>query len=115
MSRVNNHGCIEKMRTQEPFVNNSNALMGSRSLHGWGQMPGSEIGPANDPYLREGVVFWVYSYDTPIAWIWDNSDVEMPHVWLGERSAYHQLLTAYALDVDFKWPETAPQLAPIPA
>jgi hypothetical protein len=99
MVRISNATAVAAVRGHKVFVNNSTTLVGTVRFCGWGDLPDAY----RTEFLQTGrdVVYWIYSYDTPIAWIFADLTVEMPKVDYSPTTTTHQELVAEALDFHF--------------
>jgi hypothetical protein len=96
MARVNNEQAEAEIRNRRPFDNNNGTLSGGRRFRGWGALPAH----LRFAVAQAGVAYWVYSYETPIAWVDHEGDVTMPDIDLNNpASAAHQRIAAQALEV----------------
>ena len=99
MGRTSNANAVAAIRCRKVFVNNSTTLVGTVRFCGWGDLP--------DAYRTDflqtdrDVIYWIYSYDTPIAWIFADLTVEMPSVDYPPTTTTHQKVVAEALDIHF--------------
>ena len=100
VGRISNANAVAAIRCRKVFVNNNTTLVGTVRFCGWGDLP--------DAYRTDflqtdrDVVYWIYSYDTPIAWIFVDLTVEMPPVDYSPTTATHQEVVAEALAIDFQ-------------
>src|SRR6185503_3956135 len=67
MGRISNADAVAAIGSRKVFVNNSTTLVGTILFCGWGDLPDAY----RTDFLQTGrdVVYWIYSSDTPIAWI----------------------------------------------
>ena len=99
VGRISNANAVAAIRCRKVFVNNNTTLVGTVRFCGWGDLP--------DAYRTDflqtdrDVVYWIYSYDTPIAWIFADLTVEMPSVDYAPTTTTHQEVVAVALGIDF--------------
>jgi len=99
VGRISNANAVAAIRCRKVFVNNNTTLVGTVRFCGWGDLP--------DAYRTDflqtdrDVVYWIYSYDTPIAWIFADLTVEMPSVDYAPTTTTHQEVVAEALDLHF--------------
>jgi hypothetical protein len=94
MPRVNNDLAVDMIRERRPFDNNQSTMGGRSTFKGWGDLP-PEHRPIGGP---EAIAYWVYSYDTPIAWVAHDGTGMVPAVVLPlPATATHQMLAARAL------------------
>lgn len=96
MARMSNARAIGAIADHEVFANNSGTLTGARRFHGWGELPAEQ---RFDPLDIEAVTYWVYSYDTPIAWVFEDGEVVIPNFRMSETSDLHQRMVREALAV----------------
>ena len=100
MGRISNADAVAAIGSRKVFVNNSTTLVGTILFCGWGDLPDAY----RTDFLQTGrdVVYWIYSSDTPIAWIFVDLTVEMPPVDYSPNTATHQEVVAEALAIDFQ-------------
>jgi hypothetical protein len=99
MPRVGNAQAAVHIMARQPFDNRTNTFGGARRFKGWGEMPAK--------YRTDDVkdvAYWVYSYDTPIAWVETYGRVTMPPIYWDDTTAAHQRIAAFALGVK-TWPQ----------
>jgi len=108
MARVNNQQAVEEIRARRVFDNNNSTLQGRRTFDGWGDVPEKHRPQGGDEWVEENVDYWVYSYDTPIAWVYKPGThgvaagtVHMPPVRYSLTTTQHQHLVADALGYPF--------------
>ena len=81
MPRLSNARCVKAIRDQVVFDNNNSTLQGRRTFIGWGDIPERDrpIGSLSDPsYVDTAIDYWVYSYETPIAWVFKDGTIHVP-------------------------------------
>ena len=99
--RMSNAKVPAAIRAREVFDNNGSTLLGARKFRGWGHLPNDEI------------VYWVYSYDTPIAWVYNDDSPYMPQVRYSKVTLHHQKIVAEALGLKVNpidWPLARPTM-----
>jgi hypothetical protein len=99
MGRMRNANTVRAIRDRKVIVNNGSTLVGAVQFRGWGDLP--DAYRADFLVTNRDVIYWVYSHDTPIAWIFGDLTVEMPPVDYSPTAATHQEVVAEALDIDF--------------
>jgi len=99
MARLSNANAVQAIRDREVFSNNSDTMTGRKRFAGWGDLPEEHRIP--DPE-EAAIVFWVYSYGTPIAWIDANETAHMPAVRYTRTTDRQQKIVAEALHIPFR-------------
>jgi len=110
----------EAIRAREIFDNNGSTLLGVRRFRGWGLLS-EQWRPRVDELDGGEIVYWIYSYDTPIAWVYETyaSDYDcdeiyepvMPQVRYSKATLHHQKIAAEALGLKVNpidWPLAHP-------
>ena len=106
--RMSNAKVPAAIRAREVFDNNGSTLGGARKFRGWGHLP--EQWWLHHP---ERAIYWVYSYDTPIAYVYDTGDIYMPRVRYSKVTLHHQKIVAEALGLKVNpidWPLARPAM-----
>jgi len=106
--RMSNAKVPAAIRAREVFDNNGSTLLGARKFRGWGHLPNDEKSMHPDK-----VAYWVYSYDTPIAWVYKSGMAYMPPVRYSKVTLHHQKIVAEALGLKVNpidWPLARPTM-----
>lgn len=102
MARVSNREAVEEIRARRPFDNNSSTFGGGSTFKGWGDVPEKHRPQGGEEFVKKNVAYWVYSYDTPIAWVYaGHGSAYMPPVRYSLTTTQHQYLAAEALNYPF--------------
>jgi len=111
--RMSNAKVGAAIRAREVFDNNGSTLGGARKFRGWGHLPQGYLPQGFD---TDTVAYWVYSYDTPIAWVFEADGFtvpEMPRVRYSKVTLHHQKIVAEALGLKVNpidWPLARPAM-----
>lgn len=100
LARISNKQALDVIRAREIFTNNGNSLIGATKFRGWGDLP-SELRIRSEDHLLEHVAYWVYSYDTPIAWVYEDGEAYMPPVHYSTTTRRQQRIVAEALELQW--------------
>ena len=90
MARMSNQRAVAAMMDEEVFANNSSTMIGATRFRGWG-----ELALPCRPNVDD-VEYWVYSYDTPIAWVTQQGEVAIPNEPYSKTTDVHQDLARLA-------------------
>jgi len=98
MARLSNANAVQAIRDREVFSNNSDTMIGRKRFAGWGDLPEGQR-----PVLHvHHIAYWVYSYGTPIAWVYDDGSAYMPAVRYTTTTDRQQKIVAEALCIPFR-------------
>lgn len=98
--RVSNSKAGAAIAAAQPFDNQNSTLGGRTTFIGWGELPADVD---KQMHSEDVVAFWVYSYDTPIAWQYDDGSWFMPPVRYSATTSQHQYIVADAIGYDGSW------------
>ena len=107
--RMSNAKVPAAIRAREVFDNNGSTLLGARKFRGWGHLPEQW----REAYDTDRIAYWVYSYDTPIAWVHQDGGIEMPEARYSKVTLHHQKIVAEALGLKVNpidWPLARPAM-----
>lgn len=97
--RISNAKAGAAIVAGESFDNSNSTLGGRSSFIGWGDVPAEHR--ENSEVVDTHIAYWVYSYDTPIAWVDNNGVWFMPPVRYSITTTNHQHLVARAIGFAF--------------